>query len=248
MSYEAVVDALGQQHEELAGLLAERTPDDWARPTRCEGWDVADVVLHLAQTDGYAIASVRGELGTHAVFEGAADVDEGAAAIVARERGASGADVSARWAATAAELRALLRASDPHRRVPWVTGMLSTHSLASTRLAECWIHTGDVGDALGVALAPSERLRHIARLAWRTLPYAFRRDGRELHGPVAFELRSPAGERWDFVPEAPPATVIRGDAFELCQVAARRVDPCETNLQGSGPDADAVLAIVRTYA
>ena len=125
---------------------------------------------------------------------------------------------------------------------------LNRKRLASTRLAECWIHTGDVADALGVALVPSERLRHIARLAWRTLPYAFRRDGRELHGPVAFELRSPAGERWDFVPDEPPATVIRGDAFELCQVAARRVDPIETNLQRTGPDADAVLATVRTYA
>jgi uncharacterized protein (TIGR03084 family) len=248
VTYEAVLDALGQQHDELAGLLAERTPDEWARPTRCEGWDVADVVLHLAQTDGYAIASVRGELGTRAVFEGAGDVDAGAAELVARERGASGADVGARWAATAAELRAILRASDAHRRVRWVTGMLSTYSLASTRLAECWIHTGDVADAFGVALAPSERLRHIARLAWRTLPYAFRREGRELHGPVAFELRSPAGERWDFVPEEPPATVIHGDAFELCQVAARRVDPHETNLQGRGLDADAVLTVVRTYA
>ena len=34
VSYEAVVDALGQQHEEVAGLLAERTPDDWAAPRR----------------------------------------------------------------------------------------------------------------------------------------------------------------------------------------------------------------------
>jgi uncharacterized protein (TIGR03084 family) len=248
VTYEAVVDAVGEQHDELARLLAERTPGDWARPTRCEGWDVADVVLHLAQTDGAAIASVRGDRGTRSVFEGAADVDEVAAAMVARERGATGADVNARWAATAAELRELLRASDPHRRVPWVTGMLSTYSLASTRLAECWIHTGDVADALGVALEPSDRLQHIARLAWRTLPYAFSRDGQELHGPVAFELRSPAGERWDFVPEDPPATVIRGDALELCEVAARRVDPHQTNLQGSGPDFDAVLATVRTYA
>ena len=105
-----------------------------------------------------------------------------------------------------------------------------------------------MGDALGVAQLPTDRLQHIARLAWRTLPYAFARDGRELHGPVAFELLSPSGERWNFIPDAPAATVIRGDAFELCQVAARRVEPEATGLRGDGPDAGAVLQLVRTYA
>jgi hypothetical protein len=34
----------------------------------------------------------------------------------------------------------------------------------------------------------------------------------------------------------------------LCAVAARRVAPSATSLVGEGPDADAVLALVRTYA
>jgi len=246
MTYSEVVDALEQQHAELAGLLDGLTPDGWNRSTRCEGWDVSDVVLHLSQTDGFAIASIQGTLPPNSVFQG--DVDEGADAMVALDRGASGDEVRARWAANTAELRALLRESDPHARVPWVRGMMSTYTLASTRLAECWIHTGDVGEALGVAQLATDRLQHIARLAWRTLPYAFARDGRELRGPVAFELGSPSGERWDFIPDAVPATVIRGDAFELCQVAARRVQPQATGLRGEGPDSDAVLQLVRTYA
>jgi hypothetical protein len=65
---------------------------------------------------------------------------------------------------------------------------------------------------------------------------------------VAFELTGPTGERWDFVPDDPAATVIRGHGPELCLVAARRVEPRQTSLSGDGPDADAVLELVRTYA
>jgi hypothetical protein len=32
----------------------------WQRATRCEDWTVADVILHLAQTDELALASVHG--------------------------------------------------------------------------------------------------------------------------------------------------------------------------------------------
>src|SRR5205823_1880386 len=106
--------------------------------------------------------------------------------------------------------------ADPHERVTWVAGQLSVRTLATTRLAETWIHSGDVADALGRSLVPSDRLRHIARLAWRTLPYAFERAGRQLHGPVAFELRGPDGRAWEFAPDEEPATTIRGDGHELC--------------------------------
>jgi hypothetical protein len=57
--------------------------------------------------------------------------------------------------------------------------------------AETWIHTGEIADALGVTLAPTDRLWHVARLAWRTLPYAFARAGTALHGPVEAELTGP---------------------------------------------------------
>jgi hypothetical protein len=43
-------------------------------------------------------------------------------------------------------------------------------------------------------------------------------------------------------------TTIRGDGIELCLVAARRLDPADTELSGDGPDVDAVLELVRTYA
>lgn len=250
---DAIVAALGEQHDELAGLLAGVDDHGWQRPTPCEGWTVADVVLHLAQTDELALASARGRF--PAVVEAwaggpeeAASVDDGAARMVERERGHPGPVVRERWHAGAEALRRTLGGGDPHARVVWVAGELSLRTLATTRLAETWIHTGDVATALGTTLEPTDRLYDVARLAWRTLPYAFARAGREPAGPVAFELRAPSGAAWRFVPDAEPLTTIRGDGAELCLVAARRLDPGATRLRGEGPDADAVLELVRTYA
>lgn len=250
---QAILSALEDQHSELAVLLDTVDDAGWQRPTRCEGWTVADVVLHLAQTDELALASALGHFAEgldvlRGGLERQGNVDDGAAAFVAQERGLPNAALLERWRTGAAALRDALAASDPHRRIGWVSGQLSTQTLATTRLAECWIHTGDVAEALDVRQEPTDRLEHIARLAWRTLPYAFTRDGRELSGPVAFDLRAPSGERWHFVPDTEPATVIEGAGADLCLVAARRVAAEDTSLRGAGPDARAVLELVRTYA
>jgi hypothetical protein len=61
-------------------------------------------------------------------------------------------------------------------------------------------------------------------------------------------LSAPDGGSWEFVPDQPELTTITGPAAELCAVAARRAAPAATSLRGAGPDADAVLALVRTYA
>jgi uncharacterized protein (TIGR03084 family) len=248
-----ILRALADQYAELHGVLDGLDDDRWRRPTPCEGWDVAAVVLHLAQTDELALGSVTDHFDdVLARLAGGLtpgrDVDDGAARMVEQERDQSPADVRARWQRGASALRTALATADPHHRVRWVAGLLSVHTLATTRVAETWIHTGDVADAVGIELVPAERLRHVARLAWRTLPYAFARAGRVLSGPVAFHLTGPRGAAWDFVPDDGADTVIRGDGVELCLVAARRLLPAEAELQGTGPDAEAVLELVRTYA
>jgi uncharacterized protein (TIGR03084 family) len=254
-----ILTALAEQQAELTGLLEGLDDAGWHAPTRCEGWDVADVVLHLAQTDEIAIGSATGRF-QEAVGElaagaepraaafGASAVDEGAAHMVEHQRGMPNADLLDRWTSGASTLLDVLGKMDLHTRVTWVAGELTARTLATTRLSETWIHTGDVAGALGVALPDTDRLRQIARLAWRTLPYAFTTAGRTMAGPVAFHLTGPAGDAWEFVPDESAVTTIRGAASELCAVAARRVEPSATGLHGEGPDVDAVLALVRTYA
>jgi uncharacterized protein (TIGR03084 family) len=248
-----IVAALAAQHAELAALLDGLPAAGWAAPSRCEGWDVADVVLHLSQTDEMAMGSASGRFAEalESLTAGvgpAENVDDGAALMASKERGLAPGVLATRWRLGAEKLCDTLRACDPSARVDWVAGPLSARTLATTRLAETWIHTGDVADALQVSLTPTDRLEHIARLAWRTLPYAFARSGHTLHGPVRFDLRAPSGATWSFVPDEPAVTTIRGDGAELCLVAARRVAPAQTSLTGDGADAADVLELVRTYA
>jgi uncharacterized protein (TIGR03084 family) len=250
---ERVLRDLTAQQVELAELLAPLDDDGWHRASPCEGWDVSDVVLHLAQTNELAISSLHGtfdrklaELAAGVTESG--NVDDGAGLIVERERGEPTSVVHARWRMSVDALHHAFADRDPHDRVQWVAGTLSCHTLATTRLAETWIHTTDVAAALGRVLPATDRLRPIARLAWRTVPYAFARAGRDLSGPVAFRLTGPSGDAWDFEPDGEPATVVRGPAADLCAVAGQRRAAADTSLEATGADAAAVHELVRTFA
>jgi uncharacterized protein (TIGR03084 family) len=249
---ESIVAALAAEQAELEGMLRDATDSDWDTPTRCPGWTVSDVVLHLAQTDEFALASIEGRLGEAVpgwTGTGAAStVDDRAGALVAEQRGAPPREVHERWRAAAAALRHGFDTVDPSARVTWVAGQLAARTLAATRLSETWIHTGDIAEALGVARTPGPQLEQIVRLAWRTLPYAFARDGKQLAGPVAVELTAPAGGTWAFGDVGTSTTTVRGPATDFCEVAARRLDPANSNLTTTGPDGPDVLALVRTYA
>lgn len=252
-SVDPVVEALAVEHAELAGLLGGLSETQWSSPTRCVGWDVSDVVLHLAQSDAMAIVSARGTLGGGGAVaartpEGAGGVDDVAAAMVERERGLSEAELLTRWTACGDELVEVLDSMDLSTRVGWVAGDLSARTLATTRQSETWIHAGDVADAVGLERTPTDRLWFVTRLAWRTLPYAFATAGLAMAGPVSLRLDSPGGATWNLVPDEVPATTIEGSAEELCEVAAQRLDPDATSLTGSGPDVHRVLTLIRTYA
>lgn len=240
-----IVAALSEQLDELRSLLDGA---DLSLPSACAGWSIGDVVLHLAHTNELAIMSAEGTLPAVAAVPPAGAIDDGADAAVARERDSSTPEeLVARWQVSADRMRAALLACDPSARLQWVAGTLAARTLATTRLAESWIHTGDIAFGLGVTLTPGARLQHIARLAWRTIPYAFEREGLAAPGPVAFRLEGVGGERWDFGDDDAP-TVITGDGVELCHVASRRVPPSATRLVGRGPDAEHVLAVARTWA
>jgi len=252
------LDALAAQHEELAGLVADLDERAWATPSRCPGWSVADVVLHLAQTDEMALASLDDRLPAHldtfasAWAVGAANtIDDGAGLLVDAERDdLTPEQVHRRWLDASAAVRRRLAERGDSDRVQWVAGTLSVRTLATTRLAECWIHSGDVAEGLDVALTPTDRLQLIARLAWRTLPYAFTRAGQDPPGRVAFELTGPSGEEWRIADAdpAPSPTTVRGTALDLCRVAGQRASAADTGLEATGPEAEAVLALVRTFA
>jgi uncharacterized protein (TIGR03084 family) len=252
------IQALADQQQELTGLLAGRPDEDWHLPSACAGWSVGDVVLHLIQTNEMAIASAEGRFQElldspfYAPDESVTSLDDVVDLAVRRARGASPAELFDEWQNGARHMREALVAAGPSARLPWVVGTLSARTLVSTRIAETWIHTGDVAHRLGVELEPTDRLALIARLAWRTLPHAFGRVGLDPPGPVGFDLVGPHGDEWRFGMEledgSAPPTVISGTGLDLVRVASQRYRAVDTGLVGTGPDAEQVLELVRSWA
>jgi uncharacterized protein (TIGR03084 family) len=253
---DGILTALAEQVDELDGLVADLDEDGFALPSRCPGWSISDVLVHLAQTNEMTVASAEGRFTEEAAAFGnrvqspppGATVDDLAGLAVAANRTRSGKEVYDWWRASSAAQGAALAGCDAGTRLRWVAGDLAAITLATTRLAETWIHTGDVAAGLGRDLTPTARLQPIARLAWRTLPYAFARAGKTLAGPVALQLTAPDGTTWVFEPDEPAATTVSGPALDFCLVAARRIAPSETALTAAGPDRADVLDLVRTFA
>lgn len=242
-----IFDDLAAEQERLEKILAGLDEAQWGMASAAEGWTIADVVLHLAQSEEAAAATA-----THGTLRGGLaaapgdTMDERADNAVRNERTAP-AEIFARWQRARQAALAALRGADPDRPVEWVAGPLKPATLATTRLAEHWAHGLDITGPLGVDLPDTARLRHIAWLAHRTLPYALSVAGEPV-APVRCELTAPDGAQvWRFGPDD-AESAITGAAGEFCRVAARRLDPAQTGLQATGSHGATALRLVRTYA
>jgi uncharacterized protein (TIGR03084 family) len=240
-----VIDDYVAESVRLEGILALLTEAQWLAPSGADGWSVADVVLHLALSDEGVVASAGGA----SPMAGAAPgdtADEWAARQVDAERAAP-APVFSRWRQARADAVEALRAADPRAPLQWVGGPVKPATLATTRLAEYWAHGLDITGPFGIDFPDTSRLRHIAWLAHRTLPYAFSLAG-EAPCVVRCSLTAPDGTTtWTFGPDDAESE-ISGEAGAFCRVAARRLDPARSGLRATGPHAATALRVVRTYA
>lgn len=244
---EDVFAALEAEQDGIARMLSALDPDAWARPSACAGWTVADVVLHLAQTEEAVAATVAGEPFPVPPGVSGGTIDELMASWVASERDLDRELILDRWdAARRIAVKSLVDA-DPASLVVWAAAPLKSRTLATTRLSEHWIHAHDIADPLGIDLPDTDRLWHIARLAQRTIPFAFGRAGRGDAPSVRAELTGPTGEGWTFG-DADADVVIAGSAAEFCRIAARRLEPDEASISATGERAPEVLELIRTYA
>lgn len=253
-SMDDVLGALEAETESLSAFLDGLSADQWQHPSACTGWSVSDVVLHLAQSEEGVIGAFdRGNAGIlMARYAGEATSGEGGVvdgiveAAVRAERPEDPAEVLGRWRRANSEVIKRFRESEPGLRLNWISAPLSARTLATTRLSEHWIHSMDIREPLGDPAPDTDRLWLIARLAWRTIPYAFNQAGGTVPR-VALDLTGPSGEEWCFGESACEVT-ISGLAGEWCRVAARRLSPEQTSLVASGPNSKRVLELVRTYA
>ena len=193
-----IFDDLAAEQERLEEILLGLDEAQWLSASAAQGWTIADVVLHLAQSEEGVEATaahrpLRAGLGAVA----GDTMDDRAAEAVRLERAAP-AEVFARWQRARQAALAAVRAADPDQPLEWVAGPVKPATLATTRLAEHWAHGLDITGPLGIEFPDTERLRHVAWLAHRTLPYALSLAGQP---PVAVrcELTAPDGaarRRW----------------------------------------------------
>ena len=195
MKSEDVLAALAAEEDRLERLLESLADDAWNEASLCEGWSIADVVLHLAQTEETVVATLGGEGFTTPPMEAVASVDQLMQKWVEYERGEEPRSVLDRWKKARRAALDGLRAADPDTPVQWAAAPLRPRTLATTRLSEHWIHAMDIADPVGIELPDTDRLWHIARLAHRTIPYAFTRAGADTPPTVRLELDAPGGER-----------------------------------------------------
>jgi uncharacterized protein (TIGR03084 family) len=243
-----IFDDLVAEQDRLETILVALDAATWESESGAPGWTIADVVLHLAQTEEAVVATVSA--GDEADGGGRwrlrdEPLDEAVERRVRTERAAP-KEVFERWRAAREAAVAALRSADRYGRLGWAAAPLKPTTLATTRLAEHWAHGLDITTPLGIDFPDTDRLRHIAWLGHATLPYAFALAG-ETPGEVFCELVAPDGTMWRFGdPNA--ASTIRGQAGEFCRLGARRLRPEDTTLIGDGPCARTALAVLRNYA
>ena len=243
-----VFDDLAAEQERLAGILGGLDEAQWMSPSGAAGWTIADVVLHLAQSEESVVRTVSGgELRAGLRDPSGGTVDELMAELVRAERGPAPDVVFGRWQRARRTAVDALRAADPDRPLRWVAAPVKPATLATTRLAEHWAHGLDITGPLRIEFRDTERLRHVAWLAHRTLPYSMTLAG-EQPAQVWCELTAPDGASvWQFGP--PDAeSAIAGPAGDFCRVAARRLSPASSRLRATGPQGETALRLLRTYA
>jgi uncharacterized protein (TIGR03084 family) len=240
-----IFDDLEAEQEQIEAVLAGLTNEAWFIESAAPGWTVADVVLHLAQSEEAVVATVAGARRPGDWREFGESVDAAMAELVDADDSTPD-QAFERWRVARRSALAALRQADPNTPLPWVATSIKPRTLATTRLAEHWAHALDITSPLDIDYPDTDRLRHIAWLGHSTLPYAFSLLGQE-PVDVYCELTGPGGSTWCFGP-ADAASSIAGDAGAFCRVGARRLAPEESGLSTDGPHAALALHALRNYA
>jgi uncharacterized protein (TIGR03084 family) len=231
--------------DRLESILGGLDAAAWAAPSGAAGWRVVDVLLHLAQTEEAVLASLTTSAGGDRWERDPGSLDAVMDSWVQAERAAPEV-VFPRWQAAHRAALDALRRADPGRTFRWAAAPLKARSLATTRLAEHWAHGLDITGPLGIPFPDTDRLRHVAWLGSRSLPYAFALAG-EPAAAVRCELTGPDGTTWRYGPPG-AGSAITGSAGAFCRVGARRLDPADSGLVATGPHGRTALHLLRNYA
>lgn len=143
---------LARQRRRLGQVLASLDDDQWAAPSRCEGWSVRDVIAHLVGTDRFwAASAAAGLAGTPTRYLEGFDPVATPAAMVDGTRAQPWPEVLADYQRASEALIGSVTALTPDQ---WAMtaegppGHLPVHGIIRHALWDAWIHERDVTVAL----------------------------------------------------------------------------------------------------
>jgi uncharacterized protein (TIGR03084 family) len=239
---------LAEELTDLDRTLASLADADWLRATPFKGWTVFDHVHHLNLSDDLAAFAARDPEG----FRARPRPPVSASPLDGRGPDGSPAmppaALLARWREDGRLLLQAFRALGPSDRLPWFGPDLSARSFITARQMETWAHGQTIHDTLGRRRIPTDRIRAICELGWRTKGWSF-----VVHGltppdaEIALRLESPSGALWTWgVDQADNRIEGRAEDFALVVCQCRNI--ADTRLKVSGEAAAAWMAVAQCFA
>lgn len=250
-----ILSDLVAEQQALDQFLQRISERQWNLPTSAAGWSIKDVVSHLAHSERCAAESLTD--GAAVLAPARKDLDKWTELGVNEGRQMRYQQVIEWWRNSRADVVDALSRMEGTDRVTWLYGDMSARAFGTVRLMETWAHGLDIKDAMEGLLtfdeeeedptADTSRIRHVAWLAHRMLPYAFAEAGESFpESGIRLELMGPRYARWVYGPED-AEDVIKGVAGEWCRIAVRRMDAGDSSLKTEGKNAEIAIRVVRTY-
>ena len=237
-----ILSDLVAEQQSLDQYLQKIPVRDWNTPTAVEGWDIRDMVSHLAHFEELTAQNVAGE-GTG--FPTGDELNDLYWEGIHRGREIRPQDVIEWWRNGRARLIEPLSEMTESDPIPWFTGSVSAKRVAAHRLTETWAYGLDVYEAMGEEYEDTTRLRHVCWLAWKTLAVRLAKR-EEDHPPVRVEVIGPQYYKWVYGEDDSPH-IIKGSASEWARASVHRLRPSETGLKCSDEAAETALELVSIY-
>jgi uncharacterized protein (TIGR03083 family) len=225
-----------RQRQRLAATVASFTDEQWAHPSRCEGWSSRDVIVHLDSTNTFwAFAISAGLRGEPTQFLATFDPVASPAQLVEDSTAVSNAEACDRFVASTGALVNLLTSLDADA---WPVlaeappGHISIAAVTHHALWDSWVHERDILLPLGLdASVEADEviacLRYVAALG----PSFALNRGETKTGALAVSVTEP--EEAFFVKIGEHVSVhtgtstadltLAGDAVELLEALSVRV-------------------------
>ena len=228
-------------------LLTSLRPDQWGIATPAPGWTVADQVIHLGLFDRRAMWSMTDPNAFQADLANMAH-SGGVEGIHAAEKSRSVGDLFQWWQDGAAALVKAASQIDLSQRCAWYGPSMSGTSMLTARLMENWAHAHDIADAVSIPVVASMRLKHVAHIGVRAMPFAFAAHKRPVpESDVYVEITAPDNSVWTWGdPHA--MSFVRGSALSFCQAVTQRRHIADCGLETMGEPATEWMSIAQAFA